>query len=106
MAIIGNLKTSKTGGWEGTIQTLIIHTKLRLVPNDNQSGDKAPAFRVLVGNSEMGAAWKTRSQGDNPRDYLSVKLDDPSMPEPISAALFEAEDGQHAMLVWNRQRQI
>lgn len=105
MAIIGNLKLSKSGGWEGTIQTLTINAKLRLVPNDNQSGDKAPAFRVLAGTSEIGAAWKARSQGDNSRDYLSLRLDDPSLPKPISAALFETEDGQHATLIWNRSRQ-
>jgi len=104
MPIIGNLKPSKSGGWEGTLQTLTINTKLRLVPNDDQSGERAPAFRVLVGNSEIGAAWKARSQGEDPKDYLSVKLDDPNLSEPIFAALFESEDGQHATLVWNRQR--
>jgi len=104
MAIIGHFTAPKDGGWEGTIQTLSINTKVRLVPNDNQSSDKAPAFRVFAGKSELGAAWKARSQGDDPRDYLSLKLEDPSLHETISAALFEAEDGRQATLVWNRQR--
>lgn len=104
MAIIGHFTASKEGGWEGTIQTLSINAKVRLVPNDNQSGDKAPAFRVFVGKSDVGAAWKARSQGDNPRDYLSLKLEDPSLMEAMSAALFEAEDGRRATLVWNRPR--
>ena len=104
MAIIGHFAPSKDGGWEGTIQTLSINTKVRLVPNDNQSGDKAPAFRVFAGKSEIGAAWKARSQGDNARDYLSIRLDDPSLPESISAALFDGGDGRQAALVWNRER--
>lgn len=104
MAIIGHFTASKDGGWEGTIQTLALNAKIRLVPNDNQSAEKAPAFRAFVGKSEIGAAWRARSQGDNPRDYLSVKLDDPALAEPISAALFEGEDGLQATLVWNRQR--
>jgi uncharacterized protein (DUF736 family) len=31
-----------------------------------------------------------------------VKLDDPSLTEPISAVLFPLEDGGTAQLVWNR----
>ena len=104
MAIIGHFSPSKEGGWEGTIQTLSINTKVRLVPNDNQSGEKAPAFRVFAGKSEIGAAWKARSQGESPRDYISLKLDDPSLSDAVSAALFEAEDGRQATLVWNRHR--
>lgn len=104
MAIIGHFTASKDGGWEGTIQTLVFNAKIRLVPNDNQSGDKAPAFRVFAGKSEVGAAWKARSQGDNPRDYLSVKLDDPILANGMAAALFESQDGRQATLVWNRPR--
>ncbi|MEI9996784.1 MAG: DUF736 family protein [Rhizomicrobium sp.] len=106
MAIIGHFTASKDGGWEGTIQTLTINTKVRLVPNDNLSSEKAPAFRVFAGKSEVGAAWKARSQGDNPRDYLSLRLEDPSLTDAMSAALFEAEDGRQATLVWSRQRSL
>ena len=104
MAIIGHFTASKDGGWEGTIQTLSINTKVRLVPNDNQSGDKAPAFRVFAGKSEIGAAWKARSQGESARDYLSVRLDDPCLVDSVSAAMFEAEDGRQATLIWSRAK--
>jgi uncharacterized protein (DUF736 family) len=51
-----------------------------------REGDKAPSYRVVspskTGNVELGAAWKKRSEEG--RDYLSVKLDDPSMaPAPV-----------------------
>ena len=33
---------------------------------------------------------------ETPRDYLRVKLDDPSLPEPFNAAVFWSEDGNEA----------
>jgi uncharacterized protein (DUF736 family) len=103
MAVIGTFVQSKNGGWEGNVHTLTINAKVRFVPNDNQEGERAPAFRLFAGKSEIGAAWRQRSGGENPRDFLSVRLDDPSLAEPISAALFEAQDGREAQLVWTRR---
>jgi len=37
------------------------------------------------------------------REYLSVKLDDPSFPAPIYASLVEAEDGSSHNLIWSRR---
>lgn len=104
MSVIGMFTPIKDGGWEGTIRTLTIDVKARLIPNDNQDSERAPAFRLFAGRSELGAAWRERSSGENPRDYLSVRLDDPSLPAPISAAMFEATDGKEAQLVWSRRR--
>jgi uncharacterized protein (DUF736 family) len=104
MSVIGTFTPIKDGGWEGTIRTLTIDVEARLIPNDNQDSERAPAFRLFAGRSELGAAWRERSGGENPRDYLSVRLDDPSLPGPISAAMFEATDGKEAQLVWNRRR--
>ena len=61
-------------------------------------------FRVFAGQSRIGDAWAARSGGESPKDYLRVRLDDPSLPEPISAALFQSDDGKQAQLVWNRRR--
>jgi uncharacterized protein (DUF736 family) len=36
------------------------------------------------------------------RDYLSVKLDDPSLTQPICANLFDAEDSAGYSLIWSR----
>jgi uncharacterized protein (DUF736 family) len=104
MATIGTFTPAKDGGWAGSIQTLTISAKLRLVPNDDRGDEKAPAFRILLGQSRIGDAWDACSGGDDPKDYLRVKLDDPSLLEPLSAALFTAEDGQSAQLVWKRRR--
>ena len=67
--------------------------------NDNEN---APSHRVFVAKAEIGAAWaKTSKEG---RDYLSIKLDDPSFNAPIFASLFADEDGKAFNLIWSRNR--
>jgi len=104
MSIIGTFTPAKDGGWIGSIRTLIINTKVRLVPNDNRDNDNAPAFRVMVGRSRIGDAWEARTGGEKPKDYLRVRFDDPSLLEPVSAVLFSSGDGSAAELVWSRRR--
>ena len=66
------------------------------------SGENAPSHRVLVGRAEIGAAWSKRS--NEGRDYLGLKLDDPSFTAPIFANLFDDEDGEGSSLIWSRSR--
>lgn len=103
MAVIGTFVPTREGGWVGNIRTLLIDVKVRFVPNDNQANEAAPAFRVLAGESEIGAAWRKRSAGEQPLDYLSVTLQDPALPEGISAALFESSKAGEFQLVWSRR---
>lgn len=51
---------------------------------------------------EIGAAWPKRS--NEGRDYLSLKLDDPSFTAPIYANLFDDEEGDGYSLIWSRGR--
>lgn len=99
MSVIGVFTPTKEGGWSGTIRTLTIEAKLRFVPNDNLDSDRAPAFKVFVGRFEVGAAWRERS---GEKEYLSVRLDDPTLPMTVRAALFPSDDGSEASLVWKR----
>jgi uncharacterized protein (DUF736 family) len=50
----------------------------------------------------VGAAWEKTAESSG-REYLSVRLDDPSFAAPIFANLIEQEDGTHE-LVWSRPR--
>jgi len=102
MPVIGTFSAVKDG-YAGTIRTLTMSVRVRLVANDRKDSDGAPDFRILVGTAEIGAAWRrTRKGTDEP--YLSVKLDDPALPQPIWGALFEATDDGPARLVWRRDR--
>jgi uncharacterized protein (DUF736 family) len=103
MAQIGTFIPASNGGWSGSIRTLTIDAKVRFVPNDNRENENAPAFRLLIGQSRIGDAWAAKSSGENPKDYLRVRIDDPSLYEPINAALFPSEDGNGAQLVWSRR---
>ena len=101
MATIGTFTRDKTG-YSGAIRTLTVNIKARFVPNDARKSESAPDYRIFSGQAELGAAWKQRSSGETPRDYLSVVLDDPCFAEPVRVALFDDGKGS-ARLVWNRR---
>ena len=100
MATIGTFK--KTGNeYTGEIVTLSVQAKgVRIVPDLRATGENAPSHRILVGRAEIGAAWSKRSTEG--RDYLGLKLDDPSFSHPIYANLFDDEDGEGHSLIWSR----
>ncbi|MCV9967402.1 DUF736 domain-containing protein [Pararhizobium sp. BT-229] len=98
MATIGSF-TASGNGFNGTIKTLNLNVKAA-VRAVERATEKSPDFRILAGSVEFGAAWKkTSSEG---RDYLSVKLDDPSFPAPIYATLIEVEGEEGLSLIWSR----
>jgi uncharacterized protein (DUF736 family) len=102
MANIGSFKKSGTE-LQGEIVTLSFQAKgVRIVPEATRSNDNAPSHRIYVSRAEIGAAWSKRSSEG--RDYLSVKLDDPSFNAPIFANLFDDEDGEGYTLIWSRAR--
>lgn len=68
------------------------------VKNDNEKG---PAFRVLAGATEFGAAWKKTSR--ELREYHSAKLDDPSFSASIYASLVETGTEGEFALIWSRR---
>jgi uncharacterized protein (DUF736 family) len=105
MPVIGTFTPAKDGGWAGTIRTLSMNATVRLVPNDNRDSAGAPAFLLIFGRTRIGEAWEARSGGEAPKEYLRVRLDDPSLIAPLSAALFPSADGAAAQLVWNRRRE-
>ena len=102
MANIGSFKKVDSD-FQGEIVTLSVQAKgVRIVAENNRSGENAPSHRVYVTRAEIGAAWSKRSEEG--RDYLSLKLDDPSFNAPIYANLFRDEDGDGYTLIWSRPR--
>ena len=103
MATIGTFKKTGANEFSGEIVTLSVQARgVRIVPEVRGTGENAPSHRVFVGRAEIGAAWTKRS-GEG-RDYLSLKLDDPSFTAPIFANLFDDEDGKTYNLIWSRAR--
>ena len=103
MAVIGTFKKTGANDYTGTIRTLSLQAKnVRVIPAEASSSENAPSHRVNLAGIDLGAAWirATREEG---REYLSVKLDDPSFFAPIFANLIADDDkGVNYSLIWSR----
>lgn len=97
MATIGTF-TNVNDILSGEIETISVKAKLTITPVSSDKGG-APNYRVMAGNSEIGAGWTRKSK--NGRDYISVKIDDPIWQAPLYANLIE-RGGVHT-LIWNRR---
>ena len=95
MATVG-LFIKTAHGYRGTLRTLTLNTKLSVVDVEKQ-GDE-PDYRAYAAQAEVGGGWKRTSQAGH--DYVSLRLDDPTLGEPINANLTEV-DGEYR-LIWSR----
>jgi uncharacterized protein (DUF736 family) len=100
MATIGAFTKQADGSYAGAIKTLSLNVKQAQLRANEKSDGRSPDYRIFAGGVEFGAAWKKTSREN--RDYLSVKLDDPSFPAPIFANLVDAEEGYS--LIWSRRQ--
>ena len=101
MATIGTF-TKNGSEFVGSVKTLTLNVKARFTPTEGEN-ERGPDYRIVAGPSiEFGAAWKKTAR-ETGRDYLSVKLDDPSFPAPIYASLVEDEGGEAHNLIWSRR---
>ena len=95
--------TAARDGFAGVLQTLTIDRKLAIVPAIASEAENAPDYRILTGDGEaareIGAGWK--QTGNKAGDYLAVQIEDPALPRPLRANLFDAGDGHH-VLSWVR----
>jgi uncharacterized protein (DUF736 family) len=103
MANIGTFKQSGDNSYTGEIVTMSLQKKnVTVVPEAPSENENAPSHQVFISRAEVGAAWqKSTKEG---RDYLSIKLDDPSFTAPIFASLFADDDGKTFNLIWSRAR--
>ena len=84
----------------GSVKTLQLQAQLRFEPTADKENEKAPSFRVFAGDYELGAAWTNQSESGT--QYLSVRLDDPSFGQPLTARLVARKEGEDFLLIWNR----
>ncbi|APR52125.1 DUF736 domain-containing protein [Sphingomonas koreensis] len=99
MAQIGTFTRDESGIFSGTIRTLTLNTKATIRPSERDN-DKAPDHRIYAGAVEIGAAW-AKSARETGTEYLSLKIDDPSLPAPIYAQLVQG-DLPEWKLIWSR----
>jgi uncharacterized protein (DUF736 family) len=99
MATIGTF-TKSENGFSGQIKTVTLNVKAKSAAAEKDN-EKAPDYRIFAGQTELGAAWKKTSNAG--REYLSVKLDDPTFPAPIFASLVAVEGGDSYALIWSRR---
>lgn len=93
-------------GYTGELVTLTLKRELVIVPADHSDAENAPDYRVHYiehDGPEVGAAWKRT--GERAGEYLSVLLDDPALPQPIRANLFQNGDDKSSWsLHWSRPK--
>ena len=105
MPQIGQFTRGKTGFF-GRVHTLTFFHELTIIPAEPSDAENAPHYRVLRGDDdgpEVGAGWKRT--GEKAGEYISLQLDDPSLPQPIRANLFQNGDDKASWsLHWSRPR--
>lgn len=94
------MATRTPSGFTGDITTLTIQARKVAIVEESRGGENAPTHRIFLGKAEIGAGWAKVSKEE--RDYLSIKLDDPSLPAPLYAALYGEAGGRSFSLIWTR----
>ena len=103
MAIIGTFTRNETG-FSGIIRALTFTASVTIEPVASKRGEKSPDYRVYCqssGPGEIGAAWKRSSDG---QEFLSVRIDDPTFPEPVDCRLMKTGAEHGHSLIWERKR--
>ena len=113
MSKIGYLKSFNNGTYEelhGEIKTLQFQLSIKLIPDNMRTNEKAPDYIVCANTNsgddiEIGCAWKKRKEqiGDVSFEFLSIMIDDPSLPEPVNVAGFKQENGSWE-ISWRRRQ--
>ena len=102
---IGNLKKNEAGIHMGRITTLSIGIFVALSAV-NSTNDKAPAYDVMALAADkrswvkVGALWAFTSNATG-EEFLSGRIDDPSMDKAIEVQLFRQDDGSYNV-AWRR----
>ncbi|MEY9880643.1 DUF736 domain-containing protein [Bradyrhizobium sp. USDA 329] len=103
MTQIGQFTRDKST-FTGRIQTLFFERILTLTPVESSDAENAPDYHIRLGDAdgpEIGAGWKRT--GEKAGEYVSLIIDDPTLPRPIRANLFQSGDDKSAWtLNWNR----
>jgi uncharacterized protein (DUF736 family) len=105
MNIIGNF-TKDADNYTGIVHTLPFSGAVTFEVVKERISENTPDLRVYTnpnrqrGRVQIGAAWKERSEAG--KEYLGVRLDEPSFPAPIFCRLIQLEGEEGYSLIWSR----
>jgi len=98
--LIGTFEKDRDG-YYGKIKTMLLNISVSIKPIKSNNNEKAPTHRIYSKSQsgvEIGVGWFGKSKNGN--EYMSIKLDCPSLSKPISANLIE-KNGKY-LLLWDR----
>ena len=100
MTIIGRF-TKNDADYVGAIATLTVRAEdVRIVADINRTNPTSPSHRVYAGMAEIGVGWPKWDKTG--REFLNLKVDDPSFPGPIYPTLVQSTDNRTFVLLWSR----
>lgn len=97
MTIIGTFKKIDDS-FNGTLATLTLNRAIDIRPVERKT-EQGPDYRAYAMGAEIGAGWLKSTEGK--KQYLSLKLDDPSFAAPLHCRLIAQDDGGY-LLLWSR----
>ncbi len=109
MSKIGYLKPVSDGTPQelyGEIKTLEFQHHINLVPVTSKTKDTAPDYKIFAQSDiEIGSAWRKTKQksGEALLEFLTITIDDPSMPNALNVAAFKLENGTYEV-TWRRRQ--
>src|SRR6266581_7294250 len=100
---IGTFTKKDDGRFIGRIESAFPNISCDAIfqPVAKKPNDNAPDYRLFRGKAELGAAW-IKKHDNVEGNYLSVKIDGPSLDAPINCALFKNLEDETYNLVWER----
>ena len=102
---IGNLKSNDDGVIIGRITTMAFSAVVAL-REVNSSNERAPSHDIMGLSADqrnwvkVGAVWQYASN-ETGEEFLSGRIDDPSLEKPLDLAMFRQEDGSYNV-AWRR----
>lgn len=102
--IIGKMSGNVLKGFSGAIKTLTFDARISVVQAPNSDNEKAPAWRILIGDpadgAEIGGGWdRLGSRGH----YIALQIDDPNFAAPLRANMIQLDDDtQRYAILWSR----
>ena len=100
MPVIGTFQAVKDG-YAGTIRTLMLNGRVKILANDRKASEGAPDFRISLGQHRDRRRVAQDQAGHRP-DLPARAPRRPAWPQPIWGVLIENSEDGVVRLIWRR----